>query len=497
MSKNKTNKSNNKNKVTTATTTKVENKNTVDTTTKVENKVKEEKPTAQVKPQEKPQEKTKSQEQPKTQPKAQPKTQPTAKVEKPAESAEGAATVNVEVVKETKTKNPALPLTADEFYETMTEADKMDANHAAVFMDTLERRVSKMDKSKPLTVKMESVLDYNLMWYAIRLSVQSFAQKRSLNMITPNDEAIVNDAISIASTMGVALEAHPLNNRQMMLEFKEENMAQETIEAAKAENKAAEEEKKSIASKRKHDTLTEEEMDPKNWKTDDDAKRALQQLVVATRITPANKFLSMLNKIKTYRESSTEDPVLKNVWKDATIGSLTEELIKLMGQRSMIVLSGLMSATTNSMRLGQTMIFAHSIMKKNMPSLSDSEIAELVKTFIKIKHDKQDQPLDQDPAVVKGILEPTRDLFVRIATKNPVDQSDMDWYKKILNPLREVYQSEIGSPVTQEGTDNNQFYLNCANKMIEIRNLYVDKDAAFPLFTSNDFETIKGTFKVA
>ena len=73
----------------------------------------------------------------------------------------------------------------------------------------------------------------------------------------------------------------------------------------------------------------------------------------------------------------------------------------------------------------------------------------------------------------------------------------MDWYKKILNPLREVYQSEIGSPVTQEGTDNNQFYLNCANKMIEIRNLYVDKDAAFPLFTSNDFETIKGTFKVA
>ena len=158
MSKNKTNKSNNKNKVATATTTKVENKNTVDTTTKVENKVKEEKPAAQVKPQEKPQEK------PKTQPKAQPKTQPTTKVEKPAESAEGATTVNVEVVKETKTKNPALPLTADEFYETMTEADKMDANHAAVFMDTLERRVSKMDKSKPLTVKMESVLDYNLMW---------------------------------------------------------------------------------------------------------------------------------------------------------------------------------------------------------------------------------------------------------------------------------------------------------------------------------------------
>ena len=434
--------------------------------------------------------------------KENPQSKPQQKPEKPTESAEGIQEIKAEVVdkgnKEKKLPTSLTPPSVDEIIESMSESDKMDANHAAVFMDTLERRISKMDKSKPLTVRMTSILDYNLMWYAIRLSVQSFAQKRALNMITPNDETIVNEAISMASTMGVALEAHPINDGQMCLEFKEENMAQETIEAAKAENKAAEEEKeKSIASKKKHDTLTEEEMNPQNWKSDDDAKRALQQAVLATRITPANKFLNMLNKIKVYRESSTEDPVQKNIWQKATIGSLTEELIKLMGQRSMIVLSGLMSATTTSMKLGQTMIFAHSIMKKNMPSLNDAEITELIKTFIKIKHDKQDQPLDQDPAVVKGILEPTRDLFVRIATMSPAKTEDMDWYKKILNPLKEVYQEEIGSPVTKDGGDNEQFYLNCANKMIEIRNLYVDKEAAFPLFTKKDFDTIKGTFKVA
>ena len=112
----------------------------------------------------------------------------------------------------------------------------MDANHAAVFMDTMERRLAKMDKSKPLYVKMESLLDYNMMWYAIRLSVQSFAQKREMNMITPNDETIVQEAINIAASMGVALEAHPTpDNQQMVLEFKEKNMDKDTIEAAKAE----------------------------------------------------------------------------------------------------------------------------------------------------------------------------------------------------------------------------------------------------------------------
>lgn len=408
------------------------------------------------------------------------------KVEVPKEDASGI--VETPEIEEVKNEKPVeqgsslVPPSINELYAKMGPSDMMDANHAAVFMDTMERRLAKMDKSKPLYVKMESLLDYNMMWYAIRLSVQSFAQKREMNMITPNDETIVQEAINIAASMGVALEAHPTpDNQQMVLEFKEKNMDKDTIEAAKAENVGTETAKKS-----KRTPLTPEEMDPKNWKNDEDAKRALQQDIQATQETPANKFLRLLGKVKTYRENIETDPVKKNMWGSVTFGTLTKELISLIGKKGIIVLNGLMSATTGSMKLGQTMIFAHSTIKNNMPALRETEIADLLKTFIELMHTKADQPLDQDPAIVKGILEPTRDTFVRIALQKPAESENPDWFKKIFNPFLKAYRDEIGSKVNSDGHNNPDFYLKAANKMIEIRNLYVDKEAQFPLFTSAD-----------
>lgn len=402
--------------------------------------------------------------------------------------------VQVEEVKPSVTNNTVesglTPPKADSLAAAMGPNDLMDANHAAEFLSALERRTARMDRSKPITIQMESMLDYNMMWYAVRLSVQSFAQKRECNMITPNDELVVQQAIDTAASMGVALEAHPTDDPdQMRLEFKD--IAPETKAAAEAENEAQGLTTK--VSKRKE--FKEEQMNPLNWKNDEDAKESIMKDLQVSGETPSNKFLRILSKIKTYKENTETDTVKKFLWKKANLGTLAKEYFNIIGKKGIVVLSGLMSSTTTSLKLGQTMIFAHSLLRKNMKGLNDRDVVDLIKTFIEVMHTDPAQPIDQDPCIVKGILAPTRDTFVRIALQKPDENEVLDWFKKIIGPFYDVYKDEVGSKVIEingKQEANPDFPLNVANKMIEIRNMYVDEKAAFPLFTKADFKAIAG-----
>lgn len=383
---------------------------------------------------------------------------------------------------EVKKDASLVPPTVNDLALKLGPNDLMDANHTAILLDAAERRLSKMDKSKPITAKVEVMVDYNMLWALTKLSVQSFSQKRELNVIAPNDELVVQEMIDMASSMGIALEAHPMSDGQMALTFKEENIDKETLDAAKTE----------IAAVKKHDRLTDEQMDPLNWKNDDDAKRALKQDLQETKETPSNKFLRLLGKIRIYKQNQETDPVKKNLWDSISLGELTKVLMEYVGKKGIVVLNGLMAATTGSMKCGQTMIFAHSTIRNNMPALKEEEIADLLKTFIELRHSDPAQPIDQDLAIVKGILEPTRDTFVRIALQKPSEKESLDDFKKIFFTFRKAYNTEVGSPVLEDGKDNPNFHLNVVNKMIEIRNLYVDKESAFPLLTAEDFKTVLG-----
>ena len=185
----------------------------------------------------------------------------------------------------------------------------------------------------------------------------------------------------------------------------------------------------------KHAKLTEEQMNPLNWKNDDEAKAAITQDFQESGETPSNKFLRILGKIKTYRENVTEDPVQKGIWSNANLGTLAKEYFNIIGKKGIVVLSGLMSSTTTSLKLGQTMIFAHSLLRKNMKGLSDQDVVDLIKSFIEVMHADPAQPIEQDPCVVKGILAPTRDTFVRIALQKPAEDDVIDWVNKINVPL--------------------------------------------------------------
>lgn len=130
--------------------------------------------------------------------------------------------------------------------------------------------------------------------------------------------------------------------------------------------------------------------------------------------------------------------------------------------------------------------------------LSEEEAADLIKSFIKVRQEDPKLPIDETPAVKFGILEATREQFLNIPMDNEMPLAEMGLKKddpkykqitlakKIMNKFLEAYGSEIGY-------DDPKFYLHATNKMIEIRNLYVDKDAAFTLYTESEYPKATST----
>ena len=60
------------------------------------------------------------------------------------------------------------------------------------------------------------------------------------------------------------------------------------------------------------------------------------------------------------------------------------------------------------------------------------------------------------------------------------NSNDVSLAKKIMNKFYEAYKDEIQK-------SNPDFNLLATNKMIEIRNMYVDKDAAFALYKADEY----------
>ena len=430
-----------------------------------------------------------------------PEKQPDKKheVDKNAGEQSGTVTITtVEEVKEPQIQQPFAGKTTQQIIDEFDLGSGLDANHRAVLLSTLERRTSRMKPNESKTIYMESMLDYNLAWECIKLSIQTAKEKKSLNILMPADEAALEDFLSTFKSLGVALEPHKREDGQLALEFKE--IDKETKAEAEAEIAAEQEANQQTGSTQasasaafKHKEWTDADLDPNNWMNNEEAKAALKHIMNSPNQSPSNKFLQALGKTRIYLQKMETDPVKKSSWDTISLGGLMREFINLMDSNKISALiNGMGGAAVNSMKCGQTMIFAHSLFKKNMPALKDAEIADLIKEFINLLH-IGDKPIEEDLAVVNGILKPDRDTFVRIAKQSPDETKEetSDVFKKILNPLRQAYLEEIGTPNKEnekgEIVANPDFFIKATNKMIEIRNLYVDKDAAFELFTAETF----------
>lgn len=378
--------------------------------------------------------------------------------------------VKVEVVNKETTEN--IPGKLDMNNIKLKSSQRLSGDGYARLLDVAQRHISKMSPDEPTTIKMEQAFTYNLAWAMTKATIQAREEKLELGIAVPNDDVIVQDVIDTFNNLGVALAPHEVKDGQMTLQFKE--IKAETVKAAKEEIK---QEKSQVIP----------ELDPTKWASDDDAKKGLSWVLTRNDAPFPNRFNECIMKVKQYRQNQETDVEKKATWDKIGLGALFEDAVSLLGNKSTALVRGLCQGSVASLIGDHNPIFAHATIKYNLPVLSEEEIADLLKSFIKVRNEDPSKPVDETLAVKNGILEPTREFFLSVPknaelkiTEKDVTGCDIGTAKKIMNKFKEAYKGEFQMV-------DPQYHLKVTNKMIEIRNLYVAKDAAFVPYTEEEY----------
>lgn len=386
--------------------------------------------------------------------------------------------VKVEEVTKETTEN--IPTSIDINNIKLKPDQYMSGDGYARLLDVAQRHLSKMKTDESATIKMEQAFNYNMAWAMTKATIQAREEKIEIGIAVPNDDIIVKDIIETFNNLGVALSPHEESSDGKQLTLGFDSISKETEKAAKAENK---EEKAQITGKDKH---KEPELDPTKWTNDDEAKQGLWWSLTRMNSSFPNRFSECLMKVKLYRQNQEKDAAKKATWDQIGLGSLFEDAIHILGNKATMLMRGLCQGAVASLVGDHNPIFAHSTIKYNLPMLSEEEIADLVKSFIKVRN-TGDTPVDESLAVKNGILEPSRQFFLDVPINSHTTVSIKDdnynnvcLAKKIMNKFVEAYKDQF------DKTDP-QYNLKVTNKMIEIRNLYVDKGAAYAEYTEAEY----------
>lgn len=387
-------------------------------------------------------------------------------------------TTTVEEIK--KEAETTIPTKTDLSKIKLQSSQYLSGDGYARLLDVAQRRIASMKSDEPATIKMEQLFDYNLAWAMTKATIQAREEKLTLGIAVPNDDVIVQDVIDTFNNLGVALSPHVSEDgRQMKLEFKD--IDPQTVKDAKEEIK-------------QEKVVTPPELDPTKWTSDADAKKALSWILTRSNTPFPNRFNECLMKVKQYRQNQESDPKKKETWDQIGLGALFEDAVALLGNKSTALVRGLCQGSVASLIADHNPIFSHCTIKYNLPVLSDKEVADLLKSFIKVRQEDSSQPIDESPAVKNGILEPTREFFLQVPlnAENPVvdyesNGAEVALAKKIMNKFKEAYKSEFSLA-------DPKFHIKVTNKMIDIRNLYVDANAAYAEYTEDEYpKTIAAT----
>ena len=397
--------------------------------------------------------------------------------EKPAEKPKAAPTpppadpvVEEKVAEEVA---PKAPEKVDITKISLSDAHKFSNDSFVRMMDVAERHISRMKPGEIATVKMEQLFEYNLAWAMTKMAIQAREEKAQYKIALPNDDFLVQDAVDMLASLGVSTTTTPsADGKQMSLEFKE--IDEDTAKAAKEEIKI---EKATVIP----------EQDPEKWENEDQARKGLAYILSQSPISLQNKFSTALMKLRVFRKNQESDAKKKESWDSVKIGALFEDLVNMLGKKATMLTKGLCQGTVTAMSCDHNPIFAHATIKYNLPSLTEDEIADLMKTFIKVCNNNT--AIEETTAFKNGILEPTRDLFLDIprlvneeVKGTPAEQEKIRSSKKIMHRFIEAYKND-GLPASVDPKHD----LEITNRMITIRNLYVGKDQAFELFTESDY----------
>lgn len=340
----------------------------------------------------------------------------------------------------------------------------MDANHQAILLHAATEFYKSRDPHAPSTMFAKDMLDFNFQYALVRVSVQNWQEGKGNGLNVPTN--LVEHYVGAFNAFGMALNPSKTSDdgKQTELVFDGEASDKDAVEEVKKDNEIAQKiERKEIIV----------ELDPDKWESDEEAIKGLTAQI--SQPGPAGEnFYTMIDKTKTYLLKNA-DAKKTEEYGDYTIGDWFKAAMSLMGKKSILFSRGMVSTVVSSMKGDHNVVFSHCMVKLAMPKLNEEETCDLIKSFVFIRNSETNVPIDQDLAVKNGITNVTREDLLSLAT----DLTSTS--KKVLAKLKSLYKDEFGNPL------EDAYTRNIVNKMIDITNMYLEKDSALSHYEEKEY----------
>lgn len=361
------------------------------------------------------------------------------------------------------------PFEAKSIYDMKFDAsNRMTPDGQALLLSCAERFFSRRDPNNHTTVIANQFLEMNIVYNMARITVQNWQEGVASGLRLP--PAQVQEAIDSFNAFGLALKPGEVGpDGQQSLVFDKDASDAETVKEIAAENAR---EQKVI---RKEVVIVD---DPDKWENNEEATtNILLMMGRSGKDHSSGKNLYEIIEASKKYLTRIADAKKTELYGDYTIGDWFNELLKIVGKKRAIFSRGLSASTVSSMKFLHHPIFSHCTVRLAIPQYTEEETRDLIKGFIVAQNEDSGVPLDQDLAVKNGITGVTREQLLAIASELGEPTIDARTWTKI----KEVYKDVLGNPT------DPAYVRNMANKMIEITNLYLDKDAALAPYEEKEY----------
>lgn len=157
-------------------------------------------------------------------------------------------------------------------------------------------------------------------------------------------------------------------------------------------------------------------VDPTAVKDDEDLKKTLTYFLTKQSSNMARNILAVIEFMRNYRNHIAKTADEKLQLEDRTCGAWLEDVLSFV--KPSLITGGIISSICNALKTHDNVVYAHVMLSRQLKGneavcpLNDEQIADLVRTFIKVQHIHSLPTIDKD-----GKELPKGDLFETKAVK--------------------------------------------------------------------------------
>lgn len=356
------------------------------------------------------------------------------------------------------------PTTATNIPE-VTEFDKMSGSSQAIFLASAMNRYGVRDpkETNPKIIIIQDLLDFNGAIMLMKMAIQNGmdAPKFRLEIAETNVKEMLETFNSVGLSNIQALPESTENKAQGTLDFQGE-IKPEVKEQLKQE----------IAREEKIPNLN-----PGEWANDKEAKEALLFMLSQQKNGASSCFSGAYMCYKLYKERVDKENAEK--YKDASIKDLLLGVFDFVDYQETAITRSIASVIKSNVLKEGGPIAAHTSVKRNFPTFTDAQVADIVKALaaVAILKDNRKANLTTDPLFL-SLKKTQKEDYLNYVTKAlPVD-------KEMFGRVYKVYHEELGPDDSEK---NPTLLYKMYNKMLEIGNYYREDENKMPLAAANTF----------